>query len=61
MSKLSLSRAYHVFDFSKYASAIAYRFNRRFQLSILPQCLLVAAVSISTRPEPWFRVAEVNS
>jgi len=60
--KTSLSGAYHAFDFSKYAyrylAAIAYRFNRRFQLSSLPQRLLVAAVSTGPRPEAWLRLAE---
>ena len=60
--KTSLSGAYHAFDFSKYAyrylAAIAYRFNRRFQLSTLPQRLLVAAVSTGPRPEAWLRLAE---
>ncbi|MGB7815916.1 MAG: IS1595 family transposase [Methylotenera sp.] len=60
--KTSLSGAYHSFDFSKYArrylAAIAYRFNRRFRLKILPQRLLVAAVSIGPRPEAWLRLAE---
>ena len=63
MSKTSLSGAYHAFDFSKYAyrylAAIAYRFNRRSQLSTLPQRLLVAAVvSTGPRPEAWLRLAE---
>jgi hypothetical protein len=60
--KTSLSGAYHAFDFSKYASrylaAIAYRFNRRFQLKTLPHRLLVAAVAIGPRPETWLRLAE---
>jgi hypothetical protein len=60
--KTSLSGAYHAFDFSKYAyrylAAIAYRFNRRFQLSTLPQRLLVAAASTGPRPEAWLRWAE---
>ena len=60
--KTSLSGAYHAFDFSKYAhrylAAIAYRFNRRFQLSTLPQRLLLAAVATGPRPEAWLRLAE---
>lgn len=59
--KTSLSGAYHAFKFAKYArrylAAIAYRFNRRFRLKSLPQRLLVAAVSIGARPEPWLRMA----
>lgn len=60
--KTSLSGAYHAFDFSKYAhrylAAIAYRFNRRFQLKTLPERLLVAAVAIGPRPEAWLRLAD---
>lgn len=60
--KTSLSGAYHAFDFSKYShrylAAIAYRFNRRFQLKTLPQRLLVAVVAIGPRPEAWLRMAE---
>ena len=41
--KTSLSGAYHAFGFSKYAErylgAIAYRFNRRFDLHALPNRL----------------------
>jgi hypothetical protein len=44
--KTSLSGAYHAFYFGKYAvrnlAAIAYRFNRRFQLKTLPERLLAA-------------------
>jgi transposase-like protein len=60
--KTSLTGAYHAFDFGKYAerylAAIAYRFNRRFQLKTLPHRLLVAALAIGPRPEPWLRLAE---
>lgn len=60
--KTSLSGAYHAFDFGKYAgrylAAIAYRFNRRFQLKTLPERLLVAAVATGPRPEAWLRMAE---
>jgi hypothetical protein len=47
--KTSLSGAYPAFAFSKYTEcylgAIAYRFNRRFDLPALPNRLLVAAVA----------------
>ena len=60
--KTSLSGAYHAFDFGKYAgrylAAIAYRFNRRFQLKTLPERLLVAAVATGPRSEAWLRMAE---
>ncbi len=49
--KTSLSGAYHGFGFNKYAErylgAIAYRFNRSFDLHELPNRLLVAAVACS--------------
>jgi hypothetical protein len=62
--KTGFSGAYHSFDFGKYAErylgAIAYRFNRRFDLQALPTRLLVAAVTCAPRPEPWIRgVAEL--
>jgi hypothetical protein len=57
--KTSLSGAYHAFDFGKYAvrylAAIAYRFNRRFRLDMLPGRLLVAAIACAPRPESWLR------
>ncbi len=61
--KTSFNGAYHSFDFGKHAErylgAIAYRFNRRFDLQALPTRLLVAAVA-APRPEPRIRrVADV--
>jgi transposase-like protein len=60
--KTSFGGAYHAFDFAKYGSrylsAFAYRFNRRFHLETLPHRLLAAAVAIGPRPEPWLRAAE---
>lgn len=60
--KTSLNGAYHAFDFSKYAhrylAAIAYRFNRRFNLSTLHQRLLIAAATTGPRSEDWLRLAE---
>jgi len=60
--KTSLSRAYHAFDFPKYAprhlAAFAYRFNRRFRLETLPMRLLAAAIETGPRPEPRLRLAE---
>ncbi len=57
--KTSLSGAYHAFDFGQYAArylaAIAYRFNRRFQLDTLPLRLLIAVTSCTPRPESWLR------
>jgi hypothetical protein len=60
--KTTLSGAYHSFGFSKYAErylgAIAYRFNRRFNLHALPNRLLVAAVASGPHPEQQIRMAE---
>jgi len=60
--KTSLSGAYHAFKFVKYAKrylgAIAYRFNRRFDLAALPSRLLRAAATLGPRPEPVLRMAE---
>jgi len=42
--KTSLAGTYHAFNFGKYGTRclaeVAYRFNRRFRLDILPQRLL---------------------
>ena len=60
--KTSLSGTYHAFAFSKYAdrclAALAYRFNRRFDLATLPQRLLVAVVQCRRHPERELRVPE---
>ena len=59
--KTSLSGAYHSFKFIKYAKrylgTIAYRFNRRFNLDLLPQRLLFSAISCKPHSESWLRVA----
>ena len=44
----------------RYLGAIAYRFNRRFDLHALPNRLLVAAVASGPRPEQWIRMAETH-
>ncbi|WP_083700222.1 IS1595 family transposase [Acidihalobacter ferrooxydans] len=60
--KTQLSGTYHAFKFRKYAqrylSAVAWRFNRRFDLKSVSQRLLIAAVSTGPRPERWLRAAE---
>lgn len=60
--KTGLDGAYHAFLFSKYSNRclakIAYRFNRRFNLKILHQRLLIAAVSCPPCPERLLRFAE---
>jgi transposase-like protein len=62
--KTSLSGAYHSFGFSKYAErylgAIAYRFNRRFDLHALPNRLLVAAALCGPCLAPRIRLAETH-
>lgn len=62
--KTSLSGAYHGFGFTKYAErylgAIAYRFNRRFDLHALPKRLLVAAVASGPCPQREIRMAETH-
>jgi len=62
--KTSLSGAYHSFGFSKYAErylgAIAYRFNRRFDLHALHNRLLVAAALCGPCPAPRIRSAETH-
>ena len=62
--KTSLSGAYHAFGYSQYAErylgAIAYRFNRRFDLHALPNRLLMAAVATGPHPENWLRLAETH-
>ena len=63
--KTSLSGSYHSFGFRKYAEqylgTFAYRFNRRFDLKILPQRLLVAAAQCGQHSQRSIRaVAEVH-
>ena len=61
--KIALSGAYHAFDFKKYEdrylAEIVYRFNRRFNLMILPQRLLIACLVCRQLPEPLLRSAEL--
>ena len=61
--KTSFSGAYHAFGYSKYAErylgAVAYRFNRRFDLHALPGQLLTAAVACGPCPQRKIRFAEV--
>lgn len=61
--KTSLSGCYHAFDFRKYAArylaAFCYRFNRRFNLLVVHQRLLIAASSSVPHPMRLIRVADV--
>ena len=58
----SLGGTYHAFDFAKYdahyLTAFIYRFNRRFQLDMLPKRLLVAAIAVGCRSDACLRSAE---
>lgn len=60
--KTSLSGTFHAFRFRKYAAhylaEVAYRFNRRFDLSALPSRLLVAAACCKPQPLWKIRLAE---
>ena len=62
--KTSLSGCYHAFDFQKYAArylaAFCYRFNRRFDLCVLHQRLLTAAVCSAPQPLRLIRLADVH-
>lgn len=60
--KTAISGTYHAFDFDKYAhrylGEYQYRFNRRFDLSVLLPRMIVAAARTGKRPEHWLRLAE---
>ncbi|MDP1786385.1 IS1595 family transposase [Nitrosomonas sp.] len=60
--KTTLSGTYHAFDFSKYAhrylAEFQYRFNRRFDLSVILVRLLRASSVTSPYPERLIRAAE---
>jgi ribosomal protein L37AE/L43A len=62
--KTSLSGCYHAFDFRKYAArylaAFCYRFNRRFNLQVMHQRLLIAASSSAPLPMRLIRLADVR-
>lgn len=57
--KNSISGTHHSLKFVKYANrylgAFAYRFNRRFELSKIPNRLLNIAVNSCPKPEVWIR------
>ena len=60
--KSATSGTYHAFDFKKYGflylAEAQYRFNRRFDLSIIFTRLVYAAVATGNRTEAWCRLAE---
>lgn len=60
--KTAFSGTYHAFNFSKYAhrylAEVQYRFNRRFDLSVILARLLRASSATSPHPERIIRTAE---
>ena len=60
--KTAIAGTYHAFDFAKYAhrylAEVAYRLNRRFDLSTILNRLLRAAATTPPWPEPKLRLAE---
>ncbi|MBC7293895.1 MAG: IS1595 family transposase [Thermoleophilia bacterium] len=60
--KTAFSGTYHAFDFAKYAhrylAEVQYRFNRRFDLSVILDRLLRASSVTSPHPERIIRAAE---
>lgn len=62
--KTAISGTYHAFKFAKYAerylAEVQYRFNRRFDLSVILVRLMRAAVLTRPRPEQVIRLAEVR-
>lgn len=62
--KTSFSGTYHAFDFAKYGhrylAEVQYRFNRRFDLSVILVRLLRAASLTAAHPERIIRTAEVG-
>ena len=62
--KTTLGGAHHAFNFSKYASrylsAFAYRFNRRFRLDMLPITLITDSAGSSPHPAKLLRSAELS-
>lgn len=62
--KTAISGTYHAFNFAKYAdrylAEAQYRFNRRFDLSVILSRLLRAAATTRHYPEPAIRMAEIH-
>lgn len=62
--KTAITGTYHAFDFAKYGhrylAEVAYRFNRRFDLSAILNRLLRAAALTAPWPEPRLRLAETR-
>lgn len=62
--KTAISGTYHAFDFRKYGhrylAEAQYRFNRRFDLSVILPRLLRAAALTPKQPERIIRLAELH-
>ena len=62
--KTAISGTYHAFNFAKYAdrylAKVPYRFNRRFDLSVILRRLLRAAATTRPYPIPVLRMSEVR-
>ena len=62
--KTAFAGTYHSFDFAKYASRylaeVQYRFNRRFDLSVILVCLIRDSVGAKPHPERRLRAAEAG-
>lgn len=62
--KTAYSGTYHAFDFAKYAhrylAEVQYRFNRRFDLSVILARLLRASAVTPPHPERIIRLAELR-
>ena len=62
--KTAITGTYHAFKFAKYAyrylAEYQYRFNRRFDLSVLMQSLIRAAVNANPAPIRSLRMAEAR-
>ena len=62
--KTAISGTYHAFNFAKYAdrylAEVQYRFNRRFDLSVILRRLLRAAATTRPYPVPVLRMSEVR-
>ena len=63
--KTAFAGTYHSFDFAKYAhrylAEVQYRFNRRFDLSVILGRLLLASAVTKPHPERRIRAAELCS
>jgi hypothetical protein len=62
--KTAISGTYHAFNFAKYAdrylAEVPYRFNRRFDLSVILRRLLRAAATTRPYPIPVLKMSEIR-